>query len=77
MTSNVLYFTAQFQIKNKKTTYFSLCVPLNFGVVDKKADPWVKMKKANLLCISSVVPKKYRIVSELRVTILIKLNALV
>ena len=64
-------------ISKIKTTYLSLCVPLKFGAVDEKIDLWVKIIKADLLCITTVVPENNRIGSIFGVTILIKLNMLV
>lgn len=69
------YISAFFILK--VTTYLSLCVPINFGVVDEKSTQFRKMVKANFLRITSVIPKYYRIGSKLWVTIFIKFNCLI
>ena len=72
----LLYITNQHTNSWKKRTYCSLCEPLNFAGVDEEIKGWVKFSEANLLCITTVVPKNYRMESKFGVTILIKLNIL-
>lgn len=61
----------------RSETHFVFCVPLYFAVVDEEIERWMKFIKANLLCLTSVVPEDYRIKFMQWVAIFIKLNSVV
>lgn len=65
----MLFFIAVIQ------TYLSIFVPEDTRAVDEEIVRWIKLKKPNLLGVTTAVPENDGVRAKLRVTVFIKLDS--